>query len=588
MSADTVTYLINFLGFAGFLWIGLYAVARGDRGRLALLTGATAVSTGCFFFFNSWLKSAYGDPAVALNHCSWWASVLPATLWSLLSMELDRHAMRVPWRTPFVWANVTLATLLVTLGTFTNLVRDYAHPAAGHPVGAGPLFVVYVAYLLACFAFSAFCLIRMALSGPHGEQIGTMPGSKWGPARDAQRWRTRELRQMVVGALCFLTGAAYLAVNELLGGRGDQWPGLALLLVGLGVFGATVSLRTALLLGKDLRRDFVYSFTALVLMILPALIVLGLLDGFGDERRGLAALLVVGAITTGHTLRDSVRERLDLLFFSPAIRQERAAARAYEEALAAPPAGRNPVLSGRKEFDDAVRRALTNLSDPTRLATSPLLNLHAVSLSLAESGQDDNRLNRAAVLKEMLLDLLDQLRPGAGAGTVTGDAHRFYNCLYYPYVKGISRRRLPSIQRHLQERRCRDGSPKTDQERVVDWLLQLDETTFYRWQRRGSDTIAAALREREVAAGGTVPECDSVGGDSGRPALSEPLGLSIALTSPDAVPGVMANSPPVLRRRLPAVPVARRQTRDRTALSSGSGDPVTSAHAEGSRARPKG
>jgi len=42
-------------------------------------------------------------------------------------------------------------------------------------------------------------------------------------------------------------------------------------------------------------------------------------------------------------------------------------------------------------------------------------------------------------------------------------------------------------------------------ERVVDWLIQVDEDTFYKWQRRGSDTIAAALRERERAAGGAVP-----------------------------------------------------------------------------------
>jgi hypothetical protein len=34
-------------------------------------------------------------------------------------------------------------------------------------------------------------------------------------------------------------------------------------------------------------------------------------------------------------------------------------------------------------------------------------------------------------------------------------------------------------------------------ERVARWILQTDEATFYRWQRRASDTIAAALRERE-------------------------------------------------------------------------------------------
>ncbi|MDB5075225.1 MAG: hypothetical protein JWO42_1404, partial [Chloroflexi bacterium] len=45
----------------------------------------------------------------------------------------------------------------------------------------------------------------------------------------------------------------------------------------------------------------------------------------------------------------------------------------------------------------------------------------------------------------------------------------------------------------------------TDAERVVHWLMQVDEDTFYKWQRRGSDAIAGALREREAAAGGAVP-----------------------------------------------------------------------------------
>jgi hypothetical protein len=32
----------------------------------------------------------------------------------------------------------------------------------------------------------------------------------------------------------------------------------------------------------------------------------------------------------------------------------------------------------------------------------------------------------------------------------------------------------------------------------------VDEDSFYKWQRRSSDTVAAALRDREAAAGGMV------------------------------------------------------------------------------------
>ena len=51
---------------------------------------------------------------------------------------------------------------------------------------------------------------------------------------------------------------------------------------------------------------------------------------------------------------------------------------------------------------------------------------------------------------------------------------------------------------------------RSDLEQVVDWLVQANEDTFYKWQRRGSDTIAAALRERETAAGGVMPMAGDV------------------------------------------------------------------------------
>jgi hypothetical protein len=180
------------------------------------------------------------------------------------------------------------------------------------------------------------------------------------------------------------------------------------------------------------------------------------------------------------------------------VQEERAAARASEEALATQPAGPNPELATRKAFDDAVRRALTHLSDPTKLATSPLLNLQTVARGVADQHLEENRLNRAAVLKEILVELLDGLRPADRGGGVTGDAFRYYNCLYYPYVRGLTRRRGPTVLRQLQERRHRDGSPRSDLERVIAWLLQVDEDTYYKWQRRGSDTIAGHCQLEEV------------------------------------------------------------------------------------------
>lgn len=158
-----------------------------------------------------------------------------------------------------------------------------------------------------------------------------------------------------------------------------------------------------------------------------------------------------------------------------------------------------------KDFNDAVRRALTQLADPTKLARSPLLSLALVSAGLAEQGLADTCLHRVAILTEVLAGLVAELRPRQQHEQPTGDAWRFYNCLYYPYVARISRRRTPTVLRELRERREQAGGPCGEMEQVLAWLLQVDEDTYYKVQRRASDTLALSLRDRERAAGGIVP-----------------------------------------------------------------------------------
>jgi hypothetical protein len=101
---------------------------------------------------------------------------------------------------------------------------------------------------------------------------------------------------------------------------------------------------------------------------------------------------------------------------------------------------------------------------------------------------------------------MQSLRPQQRSDGCAGAAHRFYNCLYYPYVRGITRRGAPATLRRLRERRERAGGPRTEEERVIEWLLQVNEDTYYKWQRRASDTIALILRERENVVAGFAPQ----------------------------------------------------------------------------------
>ena len=391
------------------------------------------------------------------------------------------------------WIGVGTA-LIVILGTATNLVRDYV-TFLRDP--AGPLYGLYTGYLLICTGLATVNLVALLRGAGVRRQVTTA----WPQAPVS----SVDVQLLVGGALCFLVGSGYQSLRELLHA---SWPELAtyvLLLSGLGTVLGAIAVRSALLLGLDVRRDFLYSATVLAGLLAALMIPVGGLVGF-DEARGRWLIIgLVVVLTPFHPLSDRMRAWLDGVFFSAAVREERAAARSYIGALATPPVGPSPDLATCKQFDDAVRRALTHLSDPTRLATSPLLNLATIARSVQDHALEDNRLNRAAMLAESLRDFVEALKPADDRRSVVAEAARFYNCLYYPYVRGIGRRRWATVLRQLQERRRADGGPETDLERVVVWLQRLDEATFHKWQRRASDTIAAALRENEREAGGPVP-----------------------------------------------------------------------------------
>ena len=144
-----------------------------------------------------------------------------------------------------------------------------------------------------------------------------------------------------------------------------------------------------------------------------------------------------------------------------------------------------------------VRKALTGLKNPPQLAKSPLLSLALVERRVARAGQEDNRLNRVVALRELLIEQIEGLRPDSdGSAHRVGDAWRFYNVLYYPYVRELSRKSALAEVRRLGEERRRNGQREPGElEQVLAWLADVDEDTFYKWQRRASDTIATILWE---------------------------------------------------------------------------------------------
>ena len=63
----------------------------------------------------------------------------------------------------------------------------------------------------------------------------------------------------------------------------------------------------------------------------------------------------------------------------------------------------------------------------------------------------------------------------------------------------MSRKRALAETRRLAEERRRSGQREPGElERVLNWLVDVDENTFYQWQRRASDTIATIVWEENM------------------------------------------------------------------------------------------
>jgi hypothetical protein len=503
-------------GFGLFLWVGLYLLARAPSRTPLIVVSAIGLFAQAAYFATGALADTTTDLGwfLVLEKGFWWTTVLPVATWfhvsSLIARRPSRPVSRRAARLLFTRRVVLVytAALCITLfGSIGDLIVDYAHPLRlgdSYAVGSGTAYPVYIVYLGATAAGALVNLVRAL-------QRSARRSESAGPAILRQLWL------LVGGGLFFLAGGLWIAVRKYWELPVSTLPGFLCLFVGLLALAYSIVHFGLLLEGQNIRRDFVYSLTGIMLM---NVLYVGLLVTAGRlSAAGLLAL--VGLVTVTHTSFDSGRAVLDRLFFNRDEQTARAEARDYATALAtlpvatpgllpegapAPPEttpiaieAAPPQADDEKHFKDAVRRALTSLKSPPRLAQSPLLGLIMVEGRVTQTGLADNRLNRVAALRELLIEQIEGLRPSDASGAKVGDAWRFYNVLYYPYVRELSRKAaLAEVRRLAEERRRAGQRAPGDLEQVLSWLADVDEDTFYKWQRRASDTIATMLWEENA------------------------------------------------------------------------------------------
>ncbi len=498
--------IVQATGFGAFLWLAFFILSRADRQRpQTIITFFALFSMAGLFFSFGYISQTYGSASPVIVRAFWWTDVFPMACWFHICSQIARREARPVFTGP-VLVCYGAAGFITLAGMFTDFYLDYAKARItpsnppGHEAyffGPGALYWTFVVFLLVA-----------GLAGIWNIWRGYRLVMKEEPASSALDWK---LRILFMGGSLFLAGAVYLSLNTMLAPYVDTlWsvPGQVILIAGLLLLGYAVAQYDMMVVGKNIQRDFIYSITGVVVINLAYVILVGLAGGLTPH----SLFILVALATTTHTLYDFGREQLDRLFFSHDEQQARSEAWAYATALAsqpvsAPETAANPErldIANQKDFNNLVRRAITYLKNPTQLINSPLLTLRLVERRLGEAGLEDNRLNRTTVLRELLLTLIERLRPDGGLDNPgTGDAWRFYNVLYFPYVRQISRKSALVEARRLEVERKRNagGREPGPMEEVLNWLTDVDEDTFYKWQRRASDTIATLLREEEVGIG---------------------------------------------------------------------------------------
>ncbi|MFF3442728.1 hypothetical protein [Streptosporangium sp. NPDC002721] len=252
--------------------------------------------------------------------------------------------------------------------------------------------------------------------------------------------------------------------------------------VDMVLLGVAIAMSSAFRAGEALWRDMLRSLLGAAVAAVASGGQVALAVVLGGSTPALSVLLfgVVGVAVAVQTLAGPVHRALDRIAFpgDPGIRRERAELRATSEAL--PRREQGPPPPDEAEFVRLTRRALAGYGDLGKLAASPLANLPVIDARIT----GDIPLERAAELRHLLLESIRRLKPRDGEFG-TSEEWRFYNVLYFPYVRGL---------RPYRRGAGRGGLTATER-RAFDWFAgEVPERTLYNWQNAAAKLVADDLR----------------------------------------------------------------------------------------------
>lgn len=463
LTLEIVAYALSF-------WLGLYLLARNPANPrlryagIGLLAYAVSLASATLARF---APAPAGVMILTRLHAP--MLFLPAFFWfaTIIYLLPETSGARATLIRVWKFGLLPVAVPLYLLSVFANLVFDFS---SGLPQ-PGPAYGVFAVAVLVPLLLALFFVAQTF----------------------RQATDKKPLALLLLASIFVALGAGLLTFPL-------EWLARSWLLFGVSldfiILGLVIALLDAFDEGESLLPDIARSFDASLLFVLlfggPVALTMAL--GTGVSFSMLVLLLVsISAAIASQTLADPLQSKLDALAFAafPQLRQARAELRTTASILPRVDPSLEPAALDDAEFARLTRRALSNLGNLPRLATSPLTQLPLVRQRLAHRRAADDTLERAAELKQLLVEQIGLLKPPGDAAFGTSDAWRYYNALYFPYVVGL---------KPYSRRADHDGLDAAARQ-ALDWFRAVvPERTLYNWQTAGARLIAQNLRERARAA----------------------------------------------------------------------------------------
>lgn len=275
-----------------------------------------------------------------------------------------------------------------------------------------------------------------------------------------------------------------------------DWLPYNLLLIGIGfdlaLFAYAVAVLDAFEQGEAFLPDFVRSLeaTLIAVLIFGGQVALAMWAATGLTFPMLVlCLTTISAAIVWQTFADPIQKGLDRIAFArqPRLREARDDLRTVTSALPRMNVALDFESLDEAEFVRLTRRALSQISNLPKLAANPLTNLPVIEARLSQKGGADNTLERAAELKNLLVESIVRLKPAGEGEFGTSDAWRYYNALYFPYVVGLK----PNSRRMVND----ELDPVA--QAALDWFsANVPERTLHNWQNTAAKLVALDLKER--------------------------------------------------------------------------------------------